>query len=67
MAVKTEITCDVCNDPIKADRHLLRAESGSLRDRRPEIDLCPACFAGLLDRLGRGPEGFALSSKPNVV
>ena len=51
---KTTIWCDLCRQPIEADRHLLRVESGSLRDRRPEIDLCRACLAAMLAWLEKG-------------
>ena len=49
-------TCDRCQASIDSDRHLIRIESGSLRQRRPEPDLRMDCFRLFLDwpRPGRG-------------
>ena len=52
MTATLTVTCDKCKRTIEADRHLVRVESGPLRCRRPEIDLCSDCAAGFLEWLG---------------
>lgn len=54
----TTFTCDLCHSPIATDRHLLRAESGSLRQRLEDekADLCAGCFSRFLAWL-EGTEG----------
>jgi hypothetical protein len=37
------VHCDRCGERVLTDRTLLRVESGPLRSRRPEVDLCPQC------------------------
>jgi hypothetical protein len=60
MTAVLTVTCDRCDQVIDRDRHRLLAESGSLRQRRPEgIDLCPACFARLEAWLDDRPGGRA--------
>jgi hypothetical protein len=45
MTAVLTVTCDCCREPVEADRHVLRVESGPLRHRQAEgVDLCPACF-----------------------
>lgn len=48
MTAVLHVTCDLCNRPIEFDRHILRVESGSLRDRRPSCDFCNQCFSKFL-------------------
>lgn len=53
MAAMMTVTCDRCRRTIEADRHLLRIESGTLRGRRSEVDLCTVCAAGFLEWIDR--------------
>jgi len=60
MSAVLTVTCDRCRRPVETDRHLIRFDSGSARDRRPEIDLCRGCAGWLLAALdgpGDEPEG----------
>lgn len=56
MTATLNVTCDKCGRTIEADRHLVRVDSGSLRGRRPEVDLCTGCAAVFLDWLGQADD-----------
>jgi len=55
MTAVLTVTCDRCGQTVETDRHRVRVASGSLRQRRPEIDLCLGCAAWLLDALDGTP------------
>ena len=51
MASMLIVECDCCKAKVVTDRHRIQVASGSLRDRRPEIDFCASCFASWLEAL----------------
>ena len=51
MASMLIVECDNCKAKVVSDRHSIRIESGSLRNRRPEIDFCASCFSRWLEAI----------------
>ncbi len=60
MTAVLTVTCDRCRRPVETDRHLIRFDSGSARDRRPQIDLCRGCAGWLLATLDRLADALGL-------
>jgi hypothetical protein len=48
------ISCDRCGQVVLQGRTLLRVESGPLRGRYSEVDLCPDCVRWLVASLAEG-------------
>jgi hypothetical protein len=54
MSSETTVRCDRCDEVITADRTVLRVESGPLRGRREQVDLCDECAQALVAWLRPG-------------
>jgi hypothetical protein len=63
MSTTLHVVCDRCRQPVVEDRHVIRFDSGSLRERKPDIDTCLACAAALLEWLDQGVAAPAEAAK----